>query len=148
VSGKLDAPAALPPGEGASGTHWVGGWVGPIAGLDDVEKRTFFTLPGFQLQPLGCLAHSQSLYQLRYPGSPITPCSPLKVSRLFGGICRIHLQDRRMSRTRNQPEARSNQSNRLAEISDCIGNGREMRDSTFDFQRTTLRYIPEDRTLH
>jgi hypothetical protein len=21
------------------GTHWIGGWVGPRAGLDDVEKR-------------------------------------------------------------------------------------------------------------
>jgi hypothetical protein len=21
------------------GTHWLGGWVGPRAGLDDVEKR-------------------------------------------------------------------------------------------------------------
>jgi hypothetical protein len=27
------------PGERAPGTHWIGGWVGPRAGLDDVEKR-------------------------------------------------------------------------------------------------------------
>jgi hypothetical protein len=26
------------PGEGAPGTHWIGGWVNPSAGLDDVEK--------------------------------------------------------------------------------------------------------------
>jgi hypothetical protein len=26
------------PGEGASGTHWMGGWVGPRAGLDRVKK--------------------------------------------------------------------------------------------------------------
>jgi hypothetical protein len=27
------------PGERARGTHWIGGWVGPRPGLDDVEKR-------------------------------------------------------------------------------------------------------------
>jgi hypothetical protein len=26
------------PGEIAAGTHWLGGWVDPRAGLDDVEK--------------------------------------------------------------------------------------------------------------
>jgi hypothetical protein len=26
------------PGERAPGTHWIGGWVDPRAGLDDVEK--------------------------------------------------------------------------------------------------------------
>jgi hypothetical protein len=29
--------------ERASGTHWVGGWVGPKARLNDAEKRKFFT---------------------------------------------------------------------------------------------------------
>jgi hypothetical protein len=27
----------------------------------------------------------------------ITPCSPLKVNLRFGGVCRLHLQGRRMS---------------------------------------------------
>jgi hypothetical protein len=26
------------PGERAPCTHWIGGWVGPRAGLDDMEK--------------------------------------------------------------------------------------------------------------
>jgi hypothetical protein len=26
------------PGERAPGTHWIGGWVDPRAGLDDMEK--------------------------------------------------------------------------------------------------------------
>jgi hypothetical protein len=44
VSGQLHAPTALPrvkgtTGERVPGTHWLGGWVGPRAGLDDVEKR-------------------------------------------------------------------------------------------------------------
>jgi hypothetical protein len=33
VSGQLHAPAALPQGE-ALRSHWLGGWVGPRAGLD------------------------------------------------------------------------------------------------------------------
>jgi hypothetical protein len=39
VSGQLHASAALPPREIAPGTHWIGGWVGPRAGLDAVVKR-------------------------------------------------------------------------------------------------------------
>jgi hypothetical protein len=50
VSGQLHAPAALPPGERAPGTHWIGGWVDLRAGLDDMGKRKFFTLPGFELR--------------------------------------------------------------------------------------------------
>jgi hypothetical protein len=44
------------------GINWIGGWVGPRAGLDDV-KRTFL------IQQLDRPAHRQSLYRLRYPGS-------------------------------------------------------------------------------
>jgi hypothetical protein len=69
VNGQLNAPSALPPGERAPGTHWIEGWVGPRAGLEDVEKRKFLTLAVLELQPLGCPARSQSLYRLRYPGS-------------------------------------------------------------------------------
>jgi hypothetical protein len=49
-----------PPGK-AHFTHWIGGWVGPRTGLDDVEKRKLLTLPGLALRPLGYPAHSQSL---------------------------------------------------------------------------------------
>jgi hypothetical protein len=44
--------------------------VGPRAGLDDVEKRKFLTLPRLELQLLSRPTLSQSLYRLRYPGSP------------------------------------------------------------------------------
>jgi hypothetical protein len=37
MGGQLHAPAALPPGKGP-GTHCIGGWVGPRAGLDGCEK--------------------------------------------------------------------------------------------------------------
>jgi hypothetical protein len=56
-------------GERAFGTNWIGGWVGPRTGLDDVDRRKPLSLPGLELQPLGRPARSQSLYRLRYPGS-------------------------------------------------------------------------------
>jgi hypothetical protein len=98
VSGQLHAPAALPSRKEPPGIHWIGGWVGPRGGLDDVEKRKFFILPGLEVRPLCRPAPSQSQYRLRYPGSysmgfevlrelvmkssvfwDVTPCSPLKV---------------------------------------------------------------------
>jgi hypothetical protein len=36
VNGQLHDLAALPPGKER---HWIGGWVGPRAGLDVVVKR-------------------------------------------------------------------------------------------------------------
>jgi hypothetical protein len=41
------------PGERATGTHWIGSWVVPRGGLDDVEKRKIFKLPGLELRHLG-----------------------------------------------------------------------------------------------
>jgi hypothetical protein len=38
-----------------------------------------------------------------------TPCSTLRGSRLFGGTCLLHLQDRRISQARNKRESSSNQ---------------------------------------
>jgi hypothetical protein len=39
------------PGGRAAGSHWTGGWVGPTAGLDDMEKSKFLSLPGLKLLP-------------------------------------------------------------------------------------------------
>jgi hypothetical protein len=72
VGGEWSAsgPGHFTPGERASGTHWIGGWVGPRATLNDVEKRKFSTL---------CLPlRSQSLYLLCYPGS-FSSCMPLGI---------------------------------------------------------------------
>jgi hypothetical protein len=68
VGGELSAsrPGRFTPGERAPGTHWIGNWVDIRAGLDDLKKRKFLTLPGLELRPLGRLARSQSLYRLRY----------------------------------------------------------------------------------
>jgi hypothetical protein len=46
-------PCCFTPGERAPSTHWIGGWVDPRAGLDDVEERKFLTLAGLELRPLG-----------------------------------------------------------------------------------------------
>jgi hypothetical protein len=54
-------PRPLYPRERTPDTHWIGGWVDPRAGLDDVEKRKFLNLPGLELRPLGRPARSQSL---------------------------------------------------------------------------------------
>jgi hypothetical protein len=69
VSGQLHAPTL---GERAPSTHWIGGWMGPRAGLDDVENRKYLILPGLTLQHLSCPARSQSLYQLSYTGSTMS----------------------------------------------------------------------------
>jgi hypothetical protein len=58
-------------GEGAPGTHWIGGWVGPRTGLDNVERITILPLPGLELRTLGHPARNQSLYRLRDAGSKI-----------------------------------------------------------------------------
>jgi hypothetical protein len=47
-------PGRFTPGEISPGTHWIGGWVDPTAGLDDVEK----TLPRLELRPFGLRARS------------------------------------------------------------------------------------------
>jgi hypothetical protein len=60
-------PGRFTPRYRAPGVHWKGGWVGPSAGLDDREKRTFLTQPGLET-PAPCRgARSQSLYRLSYP---------------------------------------------------------------------------------
>jgi hypothetical protein len=73
VGGKWSAsrPGCFTPAERAPGTHWLGGWVDPRAGQDDVEKRIFLILPGLESRPLGRPVRSQSLYRLSYPGSQL-----------------------------------------------------------------------------
>jgi hypothetical protein len=46
--------------------HWIGGWVGPRTGVDDVEKRKILPLPGLELWQLGRPTRSQLLYRLFY----------------------------------------------------------------------------------
>jgi hypothetical protein len=50
VGGECSAsrPCRSTSRERARSTHCIGGWVGPRAGLDDVEKRKFLTLLGLE----------------------------------------------------------------------------------------------------
>jgi hypothetical protein len=70
VEGKWSAsrPSRFTSGETDPSTYWIGGWVGPRAGVDNVEKRHFLTLSGLELRLIDRPARSQSLYRLRYPG--------------------------------------------------------------------------------
>jgi hypothetical protein len=51
-------PGRFSPGERSHGTHWIGGWVDPRAGLGEVEKGKFSTLLGLELRRLDRLARS------------------------------------------------------------------------------------------
>jgi hypothetical protein len=53
-------PSHFIPRERALNTHWVGGWMGPRIGLDDIESRKILPLLRLELQPLGHPAHSQN----------------------------------------------------------------------------------------
>jgi hypothetical protein len=45
------------PGERATGTHWLWGWVGPTAGLD-ISEKNILAIPRIELRILGSLARS------------------------------------------------------------------------------------------
>jgi hypothetical protein len=60
------------------------------------------------------------------------PCSPLKVKRRYGGTYRLHLHSR-ISQARNQRDRWQ---------ATCSS------ETSVDFQRTTRRYIPDNRALH
>jgi hypothetical protein len=75
-------PRPLYPREGALRAHWIGGWVDPRTGLDDLEKRKFMTLPGLKFRPLCRPACSQSLYRLRYPDYAI-PASCCNIKKII-----------------------------------------------------------------
>jgi len=65
VNSQLQASAALPPGERAHDTHWIGGSLGPRAGLDTVSKRKIPS-PRGGIEPRSSHrpARSQSLFRL------------------------------------------------------------------------------------
>jgi hypothetical protein len=64
------------PGRFIPGTHWIGGWVGPRTGLDDVENKQNLTLSGLDFRPLGRSARSS-----RYSGCA-TPDPPMQLVHL------------------------------------------------------------------
>jgi hypothetical protein len=74
----------------------------------------------------------------------ITPCTRLKINRVFGGTCHLHLQGRRRSEAINQVEENSKQN--LVSSSILKMEAICSSETSVDFEPTTRRYIPEDRT--
>jgi hypothetical protein len=74
----------------------------------------------------------------------ITLCSLLEVNWRFGETCRLHLQGRRNSQARNKREAGNKQSNRIAEISDYIGNRREMQEKSVPVGNWPLAVVSKE----
>jgi hypothetical protein len=63
------------PGRFTQGNHWIGGWVGPRTGLDDVEYWKFFNLPGLELRPLDLQPAASRYTDWAIPATHTTPCS-------------------------------------------------------------------------
>jgi hypothetical protein len=78
----------------------------------------------------------------------ITLRIPLRVNRRVGGTCRLHFQGRSVSQARYQREAGSKPVTSLACSSTLKMKATCSSETSVHFQRTTRRYIPEDRTLH
>jgi hypothetical protein len=58
----------------------MGGWVDPRVGLDDVEKRKFFTLPGLELDT-SVVQPAASRYTDYAIPAPHSPCNlPIIIS--------------------------------------------------------------------
>jgi hypothetical protein len=57
-------PGHFASGETAPVTHWIGVWVGPIAGLDVIKEIKILSFAGFETR-------CPSLYRLSYRGSPV-----------------------------------------------------------------------------
>jgi hypothetical protein len=79
VGGEWTAsrPGRFTPEERAPGTHWIGGWVNPRAGLDDSEKRKFMILQGLELRPLGRPARNYT--DCAIPAPPIIQYSSIYI---------------------------------------------------------------------
>jgi hypothetical protein len=60
---SLSHPGRLIPGEKALRTHRTGGWLGPRAGLEDMEKEKYFTPLRLELRFFSRPARSQSLHK-------------------------------------------------------------------------------------
>jgi hypothetical protein len=63
VSGEFHAPAALHTGQ--KSPSWIGDWVDPRAGLGDMEKVKFLTLPELKIShynDYATTAHHENIF--------------------------------------------------------------------------------------
>jgi hypothetical protein len=73
----------FPPEERVRGINCIGGWVNSKAGLDDVEKRTFFS----ELRRVCCPTSSQLPYRLNNLCCPVCTTEQYKSCSLFWSFC-------------------------------------------------------------
>jgi hypothetical protein len=59
-------PATLPPRKEPCIMEWIGGWVGPRAGLNNMENCQFFILTGLELRLLNRPSRNQSALSRLY----------------------------------------------------------------------------------
>jgi hypothetical protein len=117
-------------------------------------------VPSYVLPLLGCDEPSRHVLILVTSSTKsttfldITPCRPLKVNRPFRGTCRLHLQGTRISREGNKRESRWQAKLPALTLVFCSVYSCTLKmEATYSsktsvgFQRTTRRYIPENRTL-
>jgi hypothetical protein len=67
VEWSASRPCRFILGERTPGTHFIGGWVDPRVGVDDVEKRKFLTLPALELRPIWRSASRYTDYAMPAP---------------------------------------------------------------------------------
>jgi hypothetical protein len=74
---SVSCPGRFTPKERATGTHWIGGWVGPRAGLDAVVDRNI-PIPRRESSPRTPIVQpvAQSLYRLSYHALKFISKSP------------------------------------------------------------------------
>jgi hypothetical protein len=58
-------PGIFTPGEKAPCTHWIGGWIDPRIGLNNVIKRKNLALPGIEPESSGPIAIMTELSRLQ-----------------------------------------------------------------------------------
>jgi hypothetical protein len=82
-------------------------------------------------------------------------CSPLKIDRRFGGTYRLFLQGRRISQRGNQNVVNVALLATCFTLLSCLSYSSTLKmealcssETSIEFQRTTWRYIREERTLY
>jgi hypothetical protein len=71
VSDQLHDPAALLSREEPPSIHYIGGWISPRTGQDDVKRRKTYPLSGFELRPLSRQKIAESPYKKGWKLAPV-----------------------------------------------------------------------------
>jgi hypothetical protein len=166
VSGQLHALADLPPGERAPCTHCIGGWVGPRAGLDAVENRKSSTagnrtraLPACRYADWAFPLHLKiniHVLNLKTTHKTTRFCKGGERRRYFGNFRKYRVWILSFVGTEVLTAVVAQFCLPTAfTLDSCSAYSSTLKTeairsskTSFDFQRTIRRYIPEDRAIH